>query len=133
MSGLDLIERLRDGLTDYQVPLHPAVQVELGTRLVTYDRNRAGALPWKEVEAHLLRGSPGPPPDWLARFTSCVKTRRLPSGLRNFLRAAAPGHRTRQLVKAIVKVRGHVDDLAGAPVLARVLLPSAYLLQQVGP
>ena len=54
---LDLIERLWDSLRDDQVPLHPAVQAGLEKRLATYDQDRAGALPWEDVKARLLRES----------------------------------------------------------------------------
>ena len=54
---LELIERLWDSLTDGQVPLHPAVQVELERRLAAYDQDRAAALPWEDIKARLLRES----------------------------------------------------------------------------
>ena len=54
---LDLIERLWDSLSDDQVPLYPAVQAELDKRLATYEQDRAAALPWEDVKAHLLRES----------------------------------------------------------------------------
>ena len=54
---LELIERLWDSLNDDQVPIDPEVRTELEKRLATYAEDRAGALPWGDVNARLLRES----------------------------------------------------------------------------
>jgi putative addiction module component (TIGR02574 family) len=53
-----LIEQLGDSLSDADVPLTDAQKAALGRRMATFDRNRAGAVPWDELKVELALRCP---------------------------------------------------------------------------
>jgi putative addiction module component (TIGR02574 family) len=52
---LNLIEQLWDSLSESEIPLTSAQQVELERRLATLDNDRAGTLTWDSLKAKLAQ------------------------------------------------------------------------------
>jgi putative addiction module component (TIGR02574 family) len=55
---LSLIDQLWESLSDRDIPLTPAQQVELERRLATVEQDRAQAVTWDSLKAELARRCP---------------------------------------------------------------------------